>query len=395
MRILVGWDNPQDVELMALYLNTGEHTPEFAVDPDALLQLATQDGPWDVILMTTGCANGRSTGDVFDRIRAACPEIPVVGACKADEVVQLARFIRGGLRSHIIRDAGGDYVFLLLSTLESTVNAVQAERDQQLARRLRDEVSAVRSFQQAMIADPPYSPGGYATAGRYEPSEIAVRDGASVVLAGGDYYDVFPIDNRRTGLIMADASGHGMQACLTVNVLQTLQQLVMEGGCDSAAECVAALNRRFCSHRMIRSQGGLITVLFAILHTDRNEMTWTTAGHPQPLLHDRRAGKVGPIPAEHISPPLGVVEDLTFREQTCRIPERGRMVFYTDGLTEASPDENTGVQFGLDGVRHTLLRMKDHSPAETVQSLFDDSLAFTRGNGRHDDTSVLIVERLG
>ena len=36
---------------------------------------------------------------------------------------------------------------------------------------------------------------------------------------------------------------------------------------------------------------------------------------------------------------------------------------------------------------------KDLTLEEALQKLFDDSNAYTKGNGRHDDTSVVLLER--
>jgi serine phosphatase RsbU (regulator of sigma subunit) len=346
--------------------------------------------------MATGSPDPDTAFSAFLEIHAARPNVPVIGACHTGEVVQLARFLTAGMRSYLLRDVGGDFVFLLLTTLESVVAAVQAERDQFLAERLRDEVEAVGRFQRGMIAEEMFCPTGYVVAGRYEPSEIVVHGEAPLVLAGGDYFDVFPLDRHRTGILVADAAGHGMHACMAVTILSTILQMGNANRVRSAAEFVAEINRRFCAHRIVKRQGNLLSLLFGILRNDRHEIAWCSAGHPLPLLHDRAAGEFRQIENGNgvVGPPLGVDAELVYRETSTRIGSRVRVVCYSDGLTESTPDVASKHFFGLDGLKKTLSRMADRTAADTVRTLLSDSAAFTQGAGRHDDTSVLIVDRV-
>jgi hypothetical protein len=53
----------------------------------------------------------------------------------------------------------------------------------------------------------------------------------------------------------------------------------------------------------------------------------------------------------------------------------------------------SGGAYGLSGVEQTLARHKDHSLNQVLKALFQDSHAFTGGHGRHDDTTVVLIER--
>ena len=394
MRILVGWDNSEVAELIGLYLNTDKHSAVIEEDRDALIRRATHDGPWDVALLSTTFPDTDAAFDAFRDLHERLPGCPIVGACDSSNVVSIVRFLAAGMHTYLLRDAGGDFMFLLLATLESAVEAAQAERDQQIADKLRDEVEAVRKFQTAMIGDSLHAPPGYAAAAMYEPSEIRVRGENPVVLAGGDFYDLFPIDRSRYGIIVSDAAGHGMQACLSVTILQTHLQILQESRIRSAAELVQNLNQRFCAHRIVKRRGNLATVLGGILNVDRHEFTWTSAGHPFPLLDSRNGNTpVSLGDRRDAGPPLGVDGELRYREVTTKLPPRSRLILYSDGLTEASPDENSGLQFGLEGVGATLRRVVERNADDAVRALMNDSNAFTRGAGRHDDTSVLVLDR--
>ena len=54
MRILVGWDDAPEAELISLYLNAGENDAVVVTETDRFLRTVSEDGAFDVVLMTTG-----------------------------------------------------------------------------------------------------------------------------------------------------------------------------------------------------------------------------------------------------------------------------------------------------------------------------------------------------
>lgn len=394
MNILISWDDPDEAELISLYLTTEENEAKVATTPEATWSMADA-AQWDVILMSTTSPDAETAFGLFTKLKGRFPNCPIVGACRSEDVFLLARFFTAGMRNYVLRDVGGDFVFLLLATLESTVQAVRAEREQRVAERMREEIESVRRFQEAAIPTRLHAPRGYGVAGRYESSQIRVVGGKPVVLAGGDYYDVFPVDAQNAGIVIGDAAGHGMRACMSITVLQTLMQTVAGQRFRKTADYVNEINRRFCDQKFVRRDGSLITLLYGVLRLDRHEFQWTTAGHPIPILQNRLQGTVQEVATFDIAgPPLGVDADFRYQTVTTTIPSGGRLLIYTDGLAEASPDENTGEQFGFDGIKRSLEHSAERSVEHAIQALMDDSHSFTRGNGRHDDTSVLLLERL-
>ena len=92
--------------------------------------------------------------------------------------------------------------------------------------------------------------------------------------------------------------------------------------------------------------------------------------------------------------PLGIVEEADYAIQTTFIPPKSRLLIFTDGLAEAFPDGQQGhSEFGLKGIMKTLQASHDMPLDEALAYLFSESHAFTKGLGRHDDTSVVLMER--
>jgi sigma-B regulation protein RsbU (phosphoserine phosphatase) len=396
MRILVGWDDEQQAETLSLILNVDEDQATITNTPSELLETLRQDDNWDVVLMGLGQTDMDTSYELFATARGIAPHVPIVGACTTEDLYRLPKFLKQGMKNYVLRDGGGDFIFMLHSMLTMAVESVRAERERELAAKLREEVSSVRKLQESFISTDFTAPEGYDIAARYEPSQIQVLGGLPVVMAGGDYYEVFRLDKDRTVVLVGDASGHGMKACMSIMTMHTLISMIRSQSFDDVATFVAAVNNRLCDQSFIQSGGGFITVLYGVLHTDKHEFTWTSAGHPIPLLCRRTTGDVEPLGSfEAGGLPLGLYSDAEYESHTMTIPDDGRLLIYTDGLPEAFGDVNgKHKEFGTDGMIQTLKRSRQGSADEALEALFYDTNLITNGAGRHDDSSVVVVDRI-
>jgi serine phosphatase RsbU (regulator of sigma subunit) len=395
MKLLVGWDEVAEGELIELYLGASGNDVSLVHCADELEALAAGCPAWDAILIPTAFPDCDRAYEALLRIQSAQPECPVIGACYSEDLFRIARFLTHGMRSYVLRDRGKDFVFLLQAAVEGAVQTVQAEREHRLSERLREEIEAVRKLQESIIPGNLHGPNGYSICARYEPSQIRILGGQPVAMAGGDYYDVFTIDENSAVLLVGDASGHGMKACMSIMTMHTLVRMIRGKHYQQTSAFVAEVNRMLSEQSVVTGDGGFITLMYGILHGDRNEFHWTSAGHPVPLLHDLDTNAVVPLAADDPGGvPLGIIPDETYTQCVSRIPPRSRLLLYTDGLVEAfAGGEGDHREFGIDGVIETLRACRGRVLDETLQKLFDASRCFTGGAGRHDDTSVLIVER--
>jgi serine phosphatase RsbU (regulator of sigma subunit) len=215
-------------------------------------------------------------------------------------------------------------------------------------------------------------------------------------MAGGDYYDVFTLDDNHIVLLVGDASGHGMKAAMSIMVMHTLVRMIRTHRYQNTAAFVAEINNQLCQHSVVNEEGGFITLCYGLLQLDTNELQWTSAGHPIPLVQDLTTGIVRALEADTTAGlPLAIYPDMEYDTFTVRLPEAYRLLFYTDGLQEAFPEHKptkTG-EFGVDGISRTLQSQQQTNVNDALQALFDNSEAYTEGSGRHDDTSVVLLER--
>ncbi|MBC7819221.1 MAG: fused response regulator/phosphatase [Planctomycetaceae bacterium] len=396
MKILVAWDQPEQLELLELYLGLGDHEVVWTTTPDELLTQA-EARTWDIVMMSITLPDVDRGFQAFKQLRRLQPDTPVVGACEPQAVFRIVQFMTNGMSAYMIRDANSDYLFMLLNVLETTVEAARAAREQEVLERLREEIDAVRKLQESMIPQCIDAPNGYEMCARYEPSQIRVVGGRAVTMAGGDYYDVFNLDDNNVVLLVGDASGHGMKAAMSIMVMHTLVRMIRTQRYQDTAAFVAEINNQLAQMTIVNEEGGFITLLYAILRLDKHEIQWTSAGHPLPLLQDLDTGEIRPMAdGDPSGLPLAVMPGVDYETITTALPPHCRVLLYTDGLAEAFPEGEASAvnQFGEKGIRRTLQDSAKLSVSDTMEALFRDSNEFTQGFGRHDDTSVVLVERL-
>ncbi|WP_166821719.1 PP2C family protein-serine/threonine phosphatase [Thalassoroseus pseudoceratinae] len=396
MRILVAWHDPAEAELLSLYLNLDESSAEITSDLDDFWAKLGSGTPWDIVLLPTDRPDDSTAMSVFQQVRKTRPDLPIVGACHMETMFQLAGFLGQGLRAYVVRDQAGDFMFLLQATLQGVVEAVKAERERIISAKLREEIESVRKLQESIMPRDLRSPDGYRICGRYESSQLQVIGGTPVVLAGGDYYDVFEAPNNETIVLLGDAAGHGMKACISIMAMHTLIRMILDRRYKDTAAFVESVNRHLCEQTMVGESEGFITMLFGLLKSQTNEFQWTSAGHPLPLLHRLDENTVEPMGTmDDGGMPLGIISECDYEWKSIEVPPRSRIILYTDGLEEAFPAEkqDTHGQFGQAGIMRTVKECRDKPLDETLDVLFNASNAFTEGAGRHDDTSVLLIER--
>jgi serine phosphatase RsbU (regulator of sigma subunit) len=183
---------------------------------------------------------------------------------------------------------------------------------------------------------------------------------------------------------------------MSIMTMHTLVRMVRTQAYRNTAQFVHEINNQLVEQSLVNDEGGFITLLYAILDVKKEELQWTSAGHPIPMLQDLATGDVhvvGPDDAGGL--PLAIIPDADYETHTTKIPANSRILFCTDGLEEAFPEKATGkhIQFGIDGIIESMKQTTNQSLEKAVKALFDDSNAFTQGSGRHDDTSVVLLQR--
>lgn len=267
-------------------------------------------------------------------------------------------------------------VTLILAAVKDGMRKEQALKRQLEAayRRLDDETRVVGEIQQSLLpAVLPVIPG-WRLAVHYATSERA----------GGDYYDFFPLPGGRTGLLIADVSGHGTPAAVVMAMMRVVLHTAPEPP-TVPERLLALMNQRIRSFAL---QEQFVTACYATLDGARSPLEYSLAGHNPPLVVRSRTGQVEEF-ENPAGPPLGLFDEPEFTRRCTRLDRGDTVLFYTDGLTEALNGE--GEMFGIERLYETLVEHR----AETAEALRDRLLAAMR---RHtgaippaDDVTLIVL----
>lgn len=199
---------------------------------------------------------------------------------------------------------------------------------------------------------------------------------------GGDFYDFFFVDDDHLALVIADVSGKGVPAALFMVIAKTLIKIRTSSKKGSPAEIFYDVNNTLCEGN---NEQFFVTVWLAVINLKTGEGIAANAGHEHPILR-HKGGEFEPVIYKH-SQPLGMLEDMKFREHEFKLEPGASLFVYTDGVTEA---ENTCHElFGVDRVATALNKCKSDDPKELIDTVRKDIDEFVGEADQFDDITML------
>jgi serine phosphatase RsbU (regulator of sigma subunit) len=245
---------------------------------------------------------------------------------------------------------------------------VARERERQ---RLEQEINIARDIQQGLL------PRNF----RDYPHLSVAGCNFPCFSVGGDYFDVFPLGEKRTAFLIADVSGKGLGAALLTSMLQGVLSGMTLG--TDPARLFNHLNRFLCDHAEV---GRYATMFFGILD-DQGTVEYINAGHPSPILI-RRSGCAEEAFTEG-SFPVGLVPEAEYTTACVKLEPGDTLVLFSDGVTEAmDPQEDF---FGMPRLVK-LLTGQNETPLDALQKLVLEAVEnFAQGASQADDLTLLLV----
>lgn len=203
---------------------------------------------------------------------------------------------------------------------------------------------------------------------------------------GGDFYDIFRLDEKHLGFYVADAMGHGVPASLlTIFVKKGVKGKDITGKSYRLVppnEVLGRLNRDLIDQQL--ADLPFITMIYVLFNYVDGSLQFSRAGHPYPLYLPR-VGK--PMLWQIEGSLLGVFET-PFRTQAHQLQPGDKLILYTDGMDGASFDQSP---VGLASLLAAAERFRSLPIDELIERLASDLFTQTR---QHDDLTVFGLEML-
>jgi sigma-B regulation protein RsbU (phosphoserine phosphatase) len=202
---------------------------------------------------------------------------------------------------------------------------------------------------------------------------------------GGDFYDIFRLDERHVGFYVADAMGHGVAASLlTIFVKKGVRTKEVNGSQYRLLppdEVLTRLNRDLIDQQL--SEQPFITMVYGLFNHIDGTLQFSRAGHPYPL-HVPREGEPRLWQQEGLL--LGV-HDAKYPRGSHHLAMGDKLLFYTDGVDNARFEDNAP---GVDSLVACAGRHRELPVQEFIARLTRDLF----GTGpQEDDLTLLALER--
>lgn len=204
---------------------------------------------------------------------------------------------------------------------------------------------------------------------------------------GGDYYDFFKLPNNNLGVVVADASDHGVGSALMMTTARAFMISAVHSY-QGPAGLTAEINHFLTRDSSKTSR--FMSMFFLEINTTDQTLGWVRAGHEAALLFDPVKGVIETLSGEGLV--LGVDADYEYRQYSHQSWTPGSVLFVgTDGIQETRNE--AGDMFGLDRLRETVSKNSAASALE-IQTAVIDRLTQFRGQADQEDDVTLVVVKL-
>jgi len=274
-----------------------------------------------------------------------------------------------GIRHH----GSEDDLMVLLGTIRASVDLKL--REEALASQMRQ----AKVIQQSLLPQRLPAVPGYGLAAVSIPADEV----------GGDVYDTQWVEPGVLGIMLADASGHGLPAALQARDVVTGLRMGQAENRKIAAT-VAQLNN-------VINRSGLTSRFISLFYAELEEsgnLTYVNGGHLPPLLLTP-AGEVFELKTS--GPVLGPVPEAQYRRGYLTLRPGEVLVLFTDGVTErlrAGSEDAAPEEFGREGIVQAVRATMDRDAEGIAGEIIERVRRFGGGRPFGDDVSVVVIKRL-
>lgn len=263
----------------------------------------------------------------------------------------------------------------LKTTIERTAKHLELWREALASRdkltSIRNELRIADKMQQSIL--PKIFPKGsnFQLAGTMLPARNV----------GGDFFDIINCGEGKFGIVIADVSDKGVPAAMFMMSSRTLMKGSAIGN-KEPADVLEEVNRLLIEDN---ETGMFVTVFYCIINTNTGRINFSNGGHNPPLVVKPDGSSMFLSMESGVA--LGMFGDIEFVSQNYNLQPDERVVFYTDGVTEAMNDRNE--LFGNDRLMQVAKENKDLNVEYFNQAIVSAVNEFSRGVPQTDDITCI------
>jgi PAS domain S-box-containing protein len=266
-------------------------------------------------------------------------------------------------------------LFPLLTGLGSQIaQFIERRRAERVVHARAREFSLARTIQQGLLPKTPPVLPGLAIAGVSHPAQET----------GGDHLDFIPMADGHWGIVIGDASGHGIGAALLVAETHAYLRAFALTNTDPG-QILDRVNQRLVEEI---TADHFVTLFLGRLHPLTRSLVYSNAGHLPGYVLDGR-GEVKLV-LQSTGLPLGVDGTGDFPTGPAVRLEPGDLLFLlSDGIVEAR--EGNGPLFGT-GRSLAVVRAHRHEPPGEILAALLHQVREWSGSAQADDMTAIVIK---
>ena len=259
-----------------------------------------------------------------------------------------------------------------------TINSNRMVEQMRIAEALQHEMQLARNIQQSLLPTETPENSFFEIAGTCLPA-------ADV---GGDFYSYIQLNENCWGLTIADVSGHGVGAALTMASLRSILRSEWRGK-FSPEKTVQNANLLMCEDT--KDTGMYATLFLANYCLDSQKLYYTNAGHTTPMVWKKEENRFGLLAEGGM--PVGMFSEEVYEHGSMQLETDDIVVIYTDGVTEA---RNEAEQL-YDELRlkKVIEKNSQKSAKEVLNAILKSVENFQGDADQRDDITVLVFKVKG
>lgn len=285
----------------------------------------------------------------------------------------------GALRVYTDHEATFSAVQINLLKAVASQAAAAIENARLLAERieaeqLEQQVRMAGQVQQRMVPQESPSVPGLGLASVYVPAQTL----------GGDFFDFIELPGDNWGIVIADVSGKGIPASLTMAAVRA----ALRAQVDNVFYLYEVMHRLNLMVYRDTNPAEFVSLFYGVYDAHNRKLTYCNAGHLPPLL--LRDGKV--VELEKSNLVLGVDPGEQYEQAVVDLQPKDGLLLYTDGLNEGMNFNRE--MFGRQRVIDSFARFGAQAPGQpevVAQNMLWELRKFAGMAKRSDDVTMIVA----
>jgi serine phosphatase RsbU (regulator of sigma subunit) len=263
---------------------------------------------------------------------------------------------------------------LALQAAVALENARNHKRNVEFAR-LQQDLDAAREIQRSLLPQQLPEIAGYS---------VGIKS-ATCYAVGGDYLDIVELPDGSILMAVCDVAGKGLASAIVSSSFRSAFRAMVISGIplDQLAE---RMNQQHWQEGE-EARRRYVTAIFLRLYPQTGELEVVNAGH-NPGFGVRPDGSTCLF--ESSGTPLGLLPGMAYSVERCYFPPGSRLLFYTDGLTEAFHGDE---EFGTERLMEQFSGCPLTNADGILDALWTAIEEFCDGGPQGDDMTALVLCR--